>query len=55
MYESIQGLSWSIGGDPNATTIPGFLRTYTPDLIGASLGSHILEVSILASMFDRHL
>lgn len=37
-------MSWSIGGDPNATTIPGFIRTYTPNLIGASLGSHLLEV-----------
>ncbi|XP_019859140.1 PREDICTED: phospholipase B1, membrane-associated-like [Amphimedon queenslandica] len=42
IYE-YRGLSWSIGGDPNATTIPGFLKTYTPDLIGASLKSHILE------------
>lgn len=51
LLHALQGLSWSIGGDPNATTIPGFLKTYTPDLIGASLKSHILEVIVYVTLF----
>lgn len=41
-----QGESWSIGGNPNASTIATFLRHYNPGLVGASLGSHIVEVYI---------
>ena len=40
----MQGQSWCIGGDSNASTIASFLRFYTPDIQGASLGSHIGEV-----------
>jgi len=38
-----RGLSGSIGGDPGAITTPNFFKTYTPDLIGASIGYHIVE------------
>jgi len=38
-----RGLSFSIGGDPNATTLANFLRYYSPDIQGFSLGSHEVE------------
>lgn len=38
-----RGKSWAIGGDAGETTVPNFLRTYTPDLQGAAKGSHLLE------------
>jgi len=44
-----QGQSWSIGGDPNAQTVATFLRFYTPNIVGASLGNKTLtnlEVSV---------
>ena len=39
-----QGISWSIGGDPDSITIPSFLRHYNKNIIGASIGSHLVEV-----------
>lgn len=39
-----RGLSWSIGGDNNATTLANFLQTYNPNLQGPSLGSHLVEI-----------
>ena len=43
---SLQGQSWSIGGDANSSTIASFLRHYNPDLIGLSLNSHLGEVCV---------
>lgn len=31
-----RGLSWSIGGDPDAVTLPNFLRHYNPKVGGAN-------------------
>jgi len=39
-----RGLSWNIGGDPNATTIANFLKVFNPNLQGAAHGSHIVEL-----------
>jgi len=39
-----RGLSYSIGGDPNATTLANFLKVFNPDIQGASRGSHFFEV-----------
>jgi hypothetical protein len=33
-----RGKSWSMGGDPNATTLPNFIMNYSPELSGYSLG-----------------
>ena len=33
-----RGKSWSIGGDANATTLPNFLRQFSPNVSGYSLG-----------------
>lgn len=40
--EEFRGQSWAIGGDPNATTLFNFLKTYNSSLIGGSLGHHIV-------------
>jgi phospholipase B1 len=39
-----RGLSASIGGDTNAVTLANFLRFYSPNLQGPSLGQHIVEL-----------
>ena len=33
-----RGISWSIGGDSNATTLPNYLRHYSQDIKGFSVG-----------------
>ena len=40
----VQGQSWCVGADSNAQTVATFLRFYTPNIIGGSLGHHIGEV-----------
>jgi hypothetical protein len=32
-----------VGGDPGAITVPNFFQHFSPDVIGASVGSHFLE------------
>eukprot|EP00026_Physarum_polycephalum_P011428 Phypoly_transcript_11654.p1 GENE.Phypoly_transcript_11654~~Phypoly_transcript_11654.p1 ORF type:complete len:337 (+),score=40.66 Phypoly_transcript_11654:93-1103(+) len=51
-----RGLSWSIGGDQNATTFANFLRYYSPDIQGFSLGEHGAEIcyGILCPPFQYH-
>ena len=39
-----QGQSWSMGGDSDAQSVAAFLRFYTPNITGASVGHHIVEV-----------
>ncbi|KAI8055011.1 GDSL-like Lipase/Acylhydrolase-domain-containing protein [Syncephalis plumigaleata] len=39
-----RGVSYAIGGDPGAVTLPNGFRRYQPDLIGASVGDHLVEV-----------
>jgi phospholipase B1 len=41
--EEIRGNSFSIGANPNVTTLPNLLKYFNPDLIGASVGSHLVE------------
>lgn len=33
-----RGKSWSIGGDANATTLPNFIRQFSPNVSGYSVG-----------------
>lgn len=33
-----RGKSWSIGGDANATTLPNYLRQFSPNVTGYSVG-----------------
>lgn len=40
----IRGVSFSIGADPNATTLANFIKHYSPDLIGGSVKEHIVEL-----------
>ena len=42
----LQGQSFAIGGDSDAQTIATFLRFYTPNITGASLGHHLSEVHV---------
>lgn len=47
LFEDLQeyrGQSWCIGGDANASTIGSFLRFYSPEVQGLSLGHHIGEL-----------
>ena len=46
---NMQGHSWSVGGDPDAQTVATFLRFYTPDIVGPSLGNKTIEVILLLS------
>ena len=49
--QMMQGQSWSIGGDPGAQTVATFLRFYTPNIVGASLGKHFVEVRLFFHLF----
>ncbi|KAI8908993.1 hypothetical protein EDD86DRAFT_191129 [Gorgonomyces haynaldii] len=39
-----RGLSFAIGGDDNAVTVPNFMKRYNPDIVGASVGEHIANI-----------
>ncbi|KAJ3299487.1 hypothetical protein HK104_008759 [Borealophlyctis nickersoniae] len=39
-----RGIAFSMGGDPNAVTLPNLMKRYQPDLVGASTGSHFPEI-----------
>ena len=41
--DELRGVSFSIGGDENRTTLPNFLKYFNPNLKGAARGSHIIE------------
>jgi len=43
LYEN-RGISFAIGGDPDAITIANFIKYYSPELIGSSIGDHLVEV-----------
>lgn len=44
ILQEYRGLSFSMGGDNNAPTIPNFIKHYRPDLIGQSRGNHFIEL-----------
>ncbi|KAJ3227361.1 hypothetical protein HK099_002427 [Clydaea vesicula] len=39
-----RGVSFSIGGDKNFTTLPNLIRNYNPNLVGFSTGEHLAEL-----------
>ena len=39
-----RGKSWAMGGDTNVASLANFLGRYSPNLQGASVGSHFVEV-----------
>ncbi|RKP26172.1 hypothetical protein SYNPS1DRAFT_28124 [Syncephalis pseudoplumigaleata] len=39
-----RGVSYAAGGDPGAVTLPNGFRRYQPNLVGASVGDHLVEV-----------
>lgn len=44
ILQEYRGLSFSIGGDPNAPTIGNFIKHYRPELVGQSRGTHFIEL-----------
>ncbi|KAI7901119.1 SGNH hydrolase-type esterase domain-containing protein [Cokeromyces recurvatus] len=42
-YYEYRGLSYSIGGDENALTIPNYVKHYQPNVTGYSTDRHIVE------------
>lgn len=44
ILQEYRGLSFCMGGDHNAPTIPNFLKHYRPDIIGSSRGTHLIEL-----------
>lgn len=44
ILQEYRGLSFCMGGDHQAPTIPNFLKHYRPDIIGSSMGTHLIEL-----------
>ncbi|KAH8548110.1 hypothetical protein BGW37DRAFT_461495 [Umbelopsis sp. PMI_123] len=42
--QEYRGLSFSIGGDPNAITIANMMRYYSHDLVGSSTGTNLITL-----------
>lgn len=42
-YEEYRGLSYSIGGDKGALTIPNYIKHYQSGVTGYSIGEHLGE------------
>ncbi|KAJ3322953.1 hypothetical protein HDV06_002612 [Boothiomyces sp. JEL0866] len=55
-YAEYRGKSWAMGGDPNAVTLPNFIKQFNPNLIGASVGQHFANFceGILCPPFEYH-
>ncbi|KAI7888762.1 uncharacterized protein EV154DRAFT_544821 [Mucor mucedo] len=43
LYEN-RGISFAMGGDPGVMTMPNILAHYSPSLLGASLGDHVISI-----------
>ncbi|GAA5801437.1 hypothetical protein HPULCUR_006883 [Helicostylum pulchrum] len=43
LYEN-RGISFAMGGDPDVITMPNILQYYSNDLLGSSLGDHIISI-----------
>jgi phospholipase B1 len=46
ILQEYRGLSFSMGGDPNAPTIANHIRYYQPELVGSSRGTHFIELCV---------
>ncbi len=44
LIHEYRGISFAMGGDPHAVTLPGFLQHYRADIVGASRGTHLVEL-----------
>lgn len=44
LINEYRGISFAMGGDPHSVTVPNFLRHYRADLVGASRGTHLVEL-----------
>ncbi|KAF7721874.1 hypothetical protein EC973_003970 [Apophysomyces ossiformis] len=52
LYE-IRGVSYAMGGNNDATTIPNFIERYSPKLSGASVGKHLVELCYDRPSLDK--
>ncbi|KAI7882061.1 hypothetical protein K492DRAFT_128088 [Lichtheimia hyalospora FSU 10163] len=39
-----RGVSFAMGGDPGAMTVPNLIQYYSPDLLGSSVGDHMISI-----------
>jgi phospholipase B1 len=44
LINEYRGISFAMGGDPHSITVPSFIKHYRADLVGASRGTHLLEL-----------
>jgi phospholipase B1 len=42
-YNEYRGLSYSIGGNVNASTVPNYIKHFQPNVTGYSIGKHLGE------------
>eukprot|EP01091_Cochliopodium_minus_P017130 TRINITY_DN6622_c0_g1_i1.p1 TRINITY_DN6622_c0_g1~~TRINITY_DN6622_c0_g1_i1.p1 ORF type:complete len:351 (-),score=87.56 TRINITY_DN6622_c0_g1_i1:35-1087(-) len=42
--DEFRGMSFPIGGDENQTTVFNFIKHYNPNVFGASIGKHLVEL-----------
>jgi hypothetical protein len=42
-YNEYRGLSYGIGGDVNASTVPNYIKHFQPNVTGYSIGKHLGE------------
>lgn len=53
-FTEVRGASWAMGGNPNVSSIANFLKRYSPNIQGASLGTHWVEVCLDAFCPSAH-
>ncbi|KAJ8663321.1 hypothetical protein O0I10_000560 [Lichtheimia ornata] len=39
-----RGVSFAMGGDPGAMTVPNLIQYYSPNLLGSSVGDHMISI-----------
>ncbi|CAO3671917.1 unnamed protein product [Rhizopus stolonifer] len=54
-FNEYRGLSYSIGGDENAFTVPNYIKHYQPELKGQSFGDHIGLYCSVSSCPGRYI
>jgi hypothetical protein len=47
LIDEFRGKSFPIGADPGATTVPNLFKQYTPQLVGASIGKHLVGMQVI--------
>lgn len=50
-----RGASWAMGGNDNVSSIANFLKRYSPNIQGASVGTHWVETMRVRSVRAMYL